>query len=275
MSTLPPLFTTDFDPLLVTSPVVRSGTTLLQRLLCSSPRALIYGETCGRDLELFLNLYASRALLYTHNRGQLGRSLQRVLAGDVNAWILDLMPEVDAYLRALCQSCLGWLGSCRDCAARTGRPIWGMKVAGWTPSVLGLIRHCLPQSRLLYIHRDILDCLRSAKARQLVRSPGDVQDFCRSWMENLSYVLNLGEGPALLIVKYADLVAEPVRVLERVAAFTGVGDMDLAVLGQRINTQADAGGLGGYYVQPADLTEEERQLAVQTSSPLRERLYPE
>jgi hypothetical protein len=269
MSTPPPPFTADFDPLLVSSPTIRSGTTLLQRLLCSSPRALIYGETCGRDLELFLNLYASRALLYIHNRGQLGRSLRGVLAGDVNAWILDLMPDVDAYLSALGQSFLGWLGFCRDYAAREGRPVWGVKVAGWTPATLGLLRQFLPRGRLLYIHRDVLDCLRSAKARQLVRSPDEVREFCRSWTESLSHVLNLGEGPGLLVVRYADLVAEPERVLERVAAFTGVGDMDPAVLGHRINTGAGAG-----YVRPADLTEEERRIALEMTAALRERLYP-
>ena len=54
---LPQQLISDLDPLVITSPVIRSGTTLLQRLLCSSPSALIYGELCAQDLEFFLNLY--------------------------------------------------------------------------------------------------------------------------------------------------------------------------------------------------------------------------
>jgi hypothetical protein len=271
MSERPPLFTTDFDPILISSPAPRSGTTLLQRLLCSSPRALVYGETCGQDLDLFVNLYASREMLYTHNRQQLANSLRGVLAGAVNSWTVDLMPEVDEYLRALGRSCLGWLACCRDSAARAGRSVWGIKLAGWRPYSLGLMRRLMPRSRLLYVRRDVADCLKSAKARQMVRSPEQVSEFCRLWGENLSYVLGLGADPALLVINYTDLASEPARALERIAAFTGVADMDPRVLDHKINTRAGAGPEGENYVQPASLTEEESQIAAAVTAALRGR----
>jgi hypothetical protein len=55
----------DLDPLIIGSPTPRCGTTLLQRLLCSSQHALIYGEKCAQDLELFLNIYTFKVQEYT------------------------------------------------------------------------------------------------------------------------------------------------------------------------------------------------------------------
>ena len=52
---LPPTaFVTDLDPMIITAPTIRSGTTLVQRLLCSSTRGLIFGEPIAQDLEFFV-----------------------------------------------------------------------------------------------------------------------------------------------------------------------------------------------------------------------------
>src|SRR2546428_5771682 len=88
----------DLDPLVITAPTIRSGTTLLQRLLCSSHRALIYGELCAQDLEIFLNLYAFKSQQYNSRREEAAVALEQVLAGDVNNWIPGLMPEISGYL---------------------------------------------------------------------------------------------------------------------------------------------------------------------------------
>ena len=72
------------DPIIVTSPTIRSGTTLLQRLLCSSGNALVYGEECGKDLELFLQLYASKVTMYAHSRQRFSSRLEGVLGGSAD-----------------------------------------------------------------------------------------------------------------------------------------------------------------------------------------------
>src|SRR5882762_4089850 len=170
-------FQTDFDPLIVCSPTIRSGTTLLQRLLCSARNALIYGERCGEEVEFFLKVYTSKALLYHGNRRHFAAGLDQVLRGEVNDWILDLMPDIDDFLEELGRSCFAWLAHFRDSAARAGRPVWGFKYPGWPPPTLRLVRQLLPRSRFLYVHRDILDCLKSARARDSVRSVPEVQAF--------------------------------------------------------------------------------------------------
>src|SRR6185295_800298 len=179
MLSLPPrIFITELDPVIITSPTIRSGTTLLQRLLCSATNALIYGETCAQDLEVFLTLYRSRALMYSVGKPNYAASLSHVRAGDVNDWILDLMPDIDGYLEQLGRCCFSLLTYCRDYAVGAGRPIWGLKAPGFKPHTIALIRQAMPQARFLYIHRDVVDCLRSAKARQTVRSELEVKEFC-------------------------------------------------------------------------------------------------
>jgi hypothetical protein len=257
---------TDLDPLIITSPVTRSGTTLLQRLLCSAENTRIYGETCALDLEFFLNVYTSKALMYQANRRQFAHTRERVAAGETNAWILDLMPDLNGYLQALGRGCFAGLVCCRDEAVRAGRPVWGIKCPAWSPPVLRLLYTQIPRGRFLYIHRDVVDCLKSAKAQQMVRSEQEVAAYCRAWIDNLTYALGLAEDPRMLLVSYADLVADPATSLERIAAFSGARRMDPHVLDHRINTWT---GAGNCYVPPAELTDREMHLALELTAALR------
>jgi hypothetical protein len=259
----------ELEPLIITSPALRSGTTLLQRLLCSADNALVYGETCALDLEFFAKVYASKALMYQANRARFRQTRAQVAAGETNAWILDLMPDLDGYLQALGRACAAGLAYCRDEAVRSGRPLWGVKCPAWPPEVLQLLRTLLPRSRWLYIHRDVLDCLRSARAQQMVRSEQDVAALCRGWVASLTYVLGLGPDPQFLLLRYEELVAQPAANLERIATFSGARGIDPRVLDHRINTWS---GEEALYVPPVALTDNERRIAEELTGELRRRL---
>src|SRR5689334_18970654 len=97
---------TDMDPVIITSPTIRSGTTLLQRLLCSAPKGFIFGENCAQDLELFLRVYFSKSLMYSFNKRQFAETLGAFINGQPQGWIIDLMPDIDEYLQTLSRSCL-------------------------------------------------------------------------------------------------------------------------------------------------------------------------
>jgi hypothetical protein len=262
----------ELNPIFVTSPSIRSGTTLLQRLLCSSSNALIYGEECGKDLELLLQLYASKSAIYTHSRQGFSTSLKRVLDGDVNDWILDLMPELNGYLDALRRAYLSGLAYCRDYALEVGRPVWGIKYPGWSPHLIRLIRRVMPKSRFIIIHREIVDCLRSAKARRSVNTEQEVRQFCKTWADNLAFMLGLENDPSVLLVKYAELVTEPLKVSEMLVGFADVQDMRLETLNHKINNWADGESNGmnkSSYIEPMDLTETEKAIAEESASILK------
>jgi len=261
----------ELDPLVITSPSTRCGTTLLQRLLCSSHRALIFGERCGKDLDLYLNLYAFKSREYNWRKPALESSLRQVLQGDSGDWILELMPDVDRYLDALARASFAGLAACRAYACEVGRPVWGFKMPGWKPASIELLRSFQPGSRFIYIYRDLVACVRSAKAQLEIGSLQALRDYCTAWAESQTTMLAMAGDPRILLIDYADLLAERERTLQRIAQFTRLDDLDERVLERKINTwkgdeyllQSPDG-----YRPPADLSDAESQLIAELTAPL-------
>jgi hypothetical protein len=275
LATNPPsnLLSADLDPLIITSPTPRCGTTLLQRLLCSSPRALIYGEKCAIDLELLLNIYTFKTQEYNYGRAGYGQELQKVLRGEVNDWILELMPDIDGYLAVLQKSALAGIAYCRDYALQAGRPVWGFKHPAWSPVTIRLIRNFVPGARFIFILRDLGACLKSAKAQRLVVREPEMRDFCQKWAEGVACANSMRDDKAILVLNYEDLVNQPEDTLASLARFSGLQDMDRSVLdhkinvwmGQQFSTQSKDG-----YIPPAALTEAELAMVAETMAYLRQ-----
>ena len=259
---MPPSATTELTPIIVTAPAIRCGTTLVQRLLCSARNARIYGEACGQDLELLLGAFTAKAMLYRHHGASYAARRAGVEAGEVNDWILDLMPDLEGYAAALQGGVLAGLRFCRDEADAAGRPAWGFKIPGWTPPTVRLVRRLLPLSWWVVVERDLEGCLRSAKAWQPMPGLADVQDFCRAWATSTAFWRGLGPDPAVLRLDYATFIADPAAGLRRLAAFTGAEGMDPEIFGHKVNTTRDR----GVYVPPAALTEAERQVVRETQA---------
>jgi hypothetical protein len=154
--------------------------------------------------------------------------------------------------------------------------VWGFKHPGWKPPMIRLLRAVMPRSRFIFIYRDVVECLKSAKAQQAINSHQEVHEFCQAWVEGVEYLLNLGDDPAVLVLRYEELVSEPETALVRIAEFSGVDDMNPAVLQRKINawTGEDyvAQARNGY-TPPAELTEVEMQIVEATTSALRASLY--
>lgn len=245
------------SPVLVTSPTVRSGTTLLQRLLCSSPDALIYGEEIGKDLDLQLQIFSSRKLVYSHSRQRFAGSLERVLAGDGNDWIVDLMPDLDGYLEALQRGALAGLESCRQHAAAAGREVWGFKYPGWPPHLTRMLYDCLPGTRVVYLVRGLADTARSAKAWGAIGSEQDMQAFCAQWAQNVAFMQQWQRDHPVLMLSLEALVADPGTEQARLGDFLGVRGLSPAALQRRINNHTvgmDSQHRHTGYIEPAQLT---------------------
>ncbi len=253
----------DLDPLIVTSPLQRSGTTLLQRLLCSAPNTLIYGERAAQELEFFLSIYAYKVQEYGVRREANRQALARVLQGDVNDWILELTPDADGYLRAIQQAAFAGIAYCREFALANDRPVWGFKYPAWSPTVLQTLRRLMPRARLLFIVRDLVPALRSAKAQHMVDTETQLRQLCQSWQAGTSYIAELGDDPGVLAVRYEDLTDRPSETLRVIADFSHAEGLDHSVLDHRINVlpgqQFDGQSAEGY-IPPVDLSNAELQI---------------
>lgn len=247
-------------PLLVTSPTIRSGTTLLQRLLCSARNTLVFGEEVGKDLETQLQIYTTRKLVYTHSRPRFADNLERFMQGDANHWLVDLMPDLDAYLAALRDGAFAGLASCRQQALDAGRPIWGFKYPGWPPPLLRLLREELPDTRVIWIHRRLADTARSAKAWHDL-SEAQLRDFCGQWLQHEQAMREWRDDPAVLRLSFESLVQDSETAIARLRAFLPFDRIDAGLLAHRINNQTHGDGAmhgHNHYVPPAPLTAQEQ-----------------
>ncbi|TNJ32874.1 sulfotransferase [Arenimonas terrae] len=248
------------SPLVVTSPTTRSGTTLLQRLLCSAGNTLVYGEEVGKDLEMQLQILTARRLVYTHSRPRFADNLERFLQGDTNHWLVDLMPPLDDYLAALRQGAFAGLQECQRQAQAAGRTLWGFKYPGWPPHLLRLLSSELPGTRVIYLHRRLADTARSAKAWHDYAEP-QMLAFCEQWLANQQAMRERRGDPTVLMLSFESLVQDPAGTLERLRDFLPFEGIDAGLLRDRINNQTHGGGAQhGHndYIEPAALSAQEQ-----------------
>lgn len=250
-------------PIIISAPVRRSGTTLIQRILTSSGQALIYGESCANDLQISINLYLGKKAMLSSQKGWRTQQLNAVLAGNVNDWIPDLMPDIDTYLAAYQKQVIQCLDVYKRFAYQEGRQQWGMKLPEWPPTNLIQAKSFFPNLKIIYITRDLTSCVKSAKKVDMIRSLTELEQFARTWLYHLQSAQQQLNGDFILKLSYQDLIKNPLRVMGQLVAFTGIEGMDLDVLNHKFNTfktNIQTSQRLGTYTEPALLTVEEERV---------------
>lgn len=260
----------NLTPIIITSPVRRSGTTLLQRLLSSASNTLIYGENSANDINFFSNLIASKEMLFRQTKDWRNEQLSDVLKGNVNQWIPDLMPEIDGYLAAYRESALTMLAHYAQFAAEQGKPVWGVKLPEWNPQQLLQVKQLLPDAKIIYLHRNLKDCLRSAKSIQMVQNLNEVKQFCHTWQQYSKFAKQYLNSDNVLHLQYEELIANPKTGINTLADFSGARDIVSQVMEVKVNTFASDHKLDSNastsYLKPQDLSKEEQALVQEYSS---------
>jgi hypothetical protein len=205
-------------------------------------------------------------VMYDMNGGEVQEKLEAVLSGEVNRWLLDLSPEIGRYLQSLRMQYEAPLIGARDAAARHGRNVWGVKYPRWPGQIIDLLRAMIPRAKWIYIHRDIVDCARSAKGRGEILRTANAESYAQEWVANLTHVLSLPPSDRLLIVGYDELARDPEAFLSRIEEFSGARPMDRDVLRHRVN---DSEG----YLPPVELTEAELAIVLKVAGPTRKSVY--
>jgi hypothetical protein len=251
-------FKSELSPIIISSPTTRSGTTLLQRLCCSSSNGLIYGETCAHDIDQGINLFLSKNLYLGIGSNWRDEQMESVLKGEVNDWITDLMPNHKQYLSNQADNINSYLSFLNNFAEENNREIWGVKMAGWNPNQLKNTLEFIPKAKLVFLIRDLPSCVKSAKKEDMIHTLEEIRQFSIQWKNTINFVQQ-HLNHAKLIISYSDLIQDTDRVLGQLETFTGLKNIDKTILDKKINTLSSSSESTAYN-KPAELNQEEKDL---------------
>ena len=208
-------------PIFVFASGWRSGSTLLQRLLCSHRDIHIWGEnrgTCdalerlhGEILRLQpLSDYASREFT----------------ALGTNAWTAMLNPPADAFLAGIVALLDRYFGYP---VRRMGKSRWGFKEVRHGVQTVRFLLRLFPDARFLLLVRDPRQCLASARATAvpnqtdgLLAEIGEASVFLEHWARIAASFLEPLDRRLAMTVRYEDVVMAHRQFMQRLGPFLDV-----------------------------------------------------
>jgi hypothetical protein len=268
----------DLAPLIITSPTTRCGTTLVQRLISSSENAFIYGEEIGNQFKVLTDQFLTVMSHCEANGAALDLDFRRALEGSLADWRPGLAPPAEVLRQAWIQIYYTLPRILASFGEAIDRPIWGFKWPACPPTAVKVFMSLLPSAKVVYVTRNPLDALKSAKARRFVTTTPQAAAFCADWSANVEGLLPLRGHPRVLWLSYEDLMADQEGTIARLQGFVGALNMSPDVFGVKVNTfvgDASGGHSPTQYIEPADLTEAEIEaLKAHAGAALRP-LYPD
>ena len=231
-------------PLLVLAAGQRCGSTLVQRLLCSHPRVMIWGEHVGQLRPVLAAV--ERLRLWTEDHGAAGRD--ELAASGHQGFIANVTPP-RSRIDDACRSFIETLFA--KPALDAGRPIWGFKEVRYGLSDALVLHAMFPRLRVIHIIRDPRDVLRSLQDWE--RHPGwtrrNTETSLRYWLTVANSFIGVAAEPDLrsliLRVRYEDLIASPRQWSAAIAEHCklDVNAFDHSVFDKRVHDSARYGRL--------------------------------
>lgn len=253
------------SPIFLLSAGWRAGSTLLQRLVMSDPKVLMWGEPydeCGIIQALAHTLKAFR-------RGWPPKdyyfSGSKPASGD---WVANFFP-VPAYLhrghRAFFEETFA------EPAKLCGAERWGIKEVRLKAEHAHYLRWVYPNAKFLFLYRNPLDAYRSycRYGRSWYNTWPDKPVFTpiafgRHWRTLVESFLKEEKAVGALVVRYEDLVNNGGQLLQRIEHYLDLR-MDRAILGNKVGSSLRGG-------ERAGVSALERALLRREVAPLAEKL---
>ncbi|WP_434052584.1 MAG: sulfotransferase [Roseibium sp.] len=242
-------------PVFVFSAGWRSGSTLLQRLISSGEKTLLWGEPYDRCA--FVQAFSSSLSAFSSDWPPKDYTIDETLDFDALArgWTANLYPELP-YLKAGLRAFM--LQTFAAPARARGAERWGLKEVRFGLSEAVLLKHLFPEASFLFIHRDLEEayvsyCNFSPARAWFSRWPFETAftpyGFARHWARLRGEFELAAEVTKGFAIKYEDLVT---------------GGVDLDELGKYCGTVIDKDilkvrtGSGIYSGRSEDLSLAER-----------------
>jgi hypothetical protein len=226
------------QPVFLLSTGWRAGSTLLQRILVTDSRLLLWGEPLGemtivsKIAEMVNDSLSPRNMELWRSQADLNSSLL------ATSWIANLYPPGSDFRSALRRLFDRWL--CEP-ARRNGFARWGFKEVRFGGSEAALLHWLYPNARFVIISRHPYECYRSLSDSGwpiYFRYPGvrvnSAARFAKYWNALALSWLELPDGFPCFHIKYEDLISGQVdfrkleswlglEIQEGVALSTSVG----------------------------------------------------
>ena len=211
---------------------------MVQRLLTSHPRILIWGEQGGHFAELLPLVDVLRA--WDDNVARHG--LEAFEANTHHGWLANMLPgrtSIDDAVRAYVQALFA------DPARARGRPCWGFKEVRLDRGHMLALQRLFPSIRVVHITRDPRDVLRSLDAWERADAFWQ-RDYTKiavdSWRTVNESFLD-ADDDWVLSVRYEDVVADPEAFVNRVAGLvkTDATQFDRSVFARKVRDYAGDG----------------------------------
>ena len=265
-------------PVIVTSPTTRCGTTLVQRLLCASDNGFIYGEEIGAQFRTLAGLFAVQIRACDANGAAMDDAFALALAGGLKDWRPGLTPPSQVVLNAWTQAFYQLPTTLAAFGKGVGRPIWGFKWPGCPADTARTFMTLMPRTKVVYVLRNVVDALKSAKARLFVLDAEGAAAFCAEWARNVTGFMAMADDPRVMLLRYEDLIEDREAGLAALAAFTGVEGMRRSEFDLKVNTfegNEDGGHSPTGYIAPQPLTDEDWTALRAQAGEVMARYYPD
>jgi hypothetical protein len=211
----------DERPIFVCASGWRSGSTLVQRLLCSHDEIHVWGE--NRGLCSALQGLAEGLGDLQHASTHAAREFDAL---GTKAWIAMLNPPVNGFVTGLAALLAAYFG---DPVKRMGKSRWGFKEVRHGADTVRFLHRVFPHAKFLLLVRDPRCCLASARATTvagqtdgLLPEIGNASTFLEHWAGIAGSFLEPLEPDVAMSVRYEDIVAAPEAFIHRVADFVDV-----------------------------------------------------
>jgi hypothetical protein len=234
------------SPVFLLSAGWRSGSTLLQRLIMSDPRVLLWGEPfdeCGviqamaGTVKAFRSGWPPADYYLSHH----GSAKPGELADD---WIANLFPAVDDLRRG---HRAFFEATFAAPALRTGARRWGIKEVRLSAEHAYYLAWVYPQAKFLFLYRNPLDAYQSycRYGRNWYDTWPDrpvftPDAFGRHWRDLTAGFLAAERKLGARLVRYEDLVAGDEALLAAIEKHLEL-KLDRSVLGKKIGSSERGG----------------------------------
>jgi sulfotransferase family protein len=136
----------------------RTGSTLLQRIMVTDPRLLLWGEPLG-DMAFLSRIAGMVSDSLSPRNLELWKKQGSIVPSSLaNSWIANLYPPGDDFRLALRSLCDRWLG---QPARELGFSRWGFKEVRLGAAEACLLHWLYPQAKFVILARHPYDCYRS------------------------------------------------------------------------------------------------------------------